>query len=587
MKISTFAWLTFLLPGFCLDLFADDTPTAVQVFNARYGKTAQETIQKLREFYRQKPDDWRTRYYLATVLIEQAQSESELREADLLLDGVEKVVEPNWLVPWSLARKYEIHAKRLESLLAQSQTQAIALQAELARDRELRPTLSKTMASFETVLARLHQGLDAPKTELTGDEVREDLYALKSLVASRWAYVEEKQRQTGRSLDVILATSLSQVKPRMNMQEASDLVRMFVSNLLDGHCVVELPGAVPRRALPFKVQDTSHGLIVVETLPSAPFQVGDRWLEVEGVNAYSALSQQEQLAFGSTLAGRRWNAVMALPTRWHEDRSYRVIIERGGNILEFDSKPVPLETLPWLNFAYIASTERWLEHRMLSPNVGYLRISTWSPVDGDLTFSNSGPYIQKFCSQLDAVMAKLQKTEDLVLDLRGNGGGSDALCTWLASYFVSHPLKIYVLRYRQMEGLIRGDGFQNPEHKATHYPQRSGQVVPARLWVLVDSGCFSATDTFLNILTRNIPDRVKIIGRNSNGGIGGPQMVGILRNTRAALTVSTCKAYAVSGELLEGKPVKVDVPVQWTRDDIINGRDPDLEAALTLIRKAN
>jgi hypothetical protein len=40
MKISTFAWLTFLLPGFCLDLFADDTPTAVHVFNARYGKTA-------------------------------------------------------------------------------------------------------------------------------------------------------------------------------------------------------------------------------------------------------------------------------------------------------------------------------------------------------------------------------------------------------------------------------------------------------------------------------------------------------------------------------------------------------------------
>jgi hypothetical protein len=78
MKISTFAWLTVLLPAFCLDLFADDTPTAVQVFNARYGKTAQETIQKRREFYRQKPDDWRTRYYLATVLIKQAQSESEL-----------------------------------------------------------------------------------------------------------------------------------------------------------------------------------------------------------------------------------------------------------------------------------------------------------------------------------------------------------------------------------------------------------------------------------------------------------------------------------------------------------------------------
>jgi hypothetical protein len=88
----------------------------------------------------------------------------------------------------------------------------------------------------------------------------------------------------------------------------------------------------------------------------------------------------------------------------------------------------------------------------------------------------------------------------------------------------------------------------------------------------------------LNVLTRNIPDRVVTIGRASGAGIGGPNLIGHLRNSGLPLTCSTCKAFSTDGELLEGNPVEVSHPVKWTAADVIAGKDPDLETALDLIR---
>ena len=35
-----------------------------------------------------------------------------------------------------------------------------------------------------------------------------------------------------------------------------------------------------------------------------------------------------------------------------------------------------------------------------------------------------------------------------------------------------------------------------------------------------------------------------------------------------------------NGQLIESRPLKPTVPVKWTVDDLVQGRDPDLEAAL-------
>jgi C-terminal processing protease CtpA/Prc len=194
-----------------------------------------------------------------------------------------------------------------------------------------------------------------------------------------------------------------------------------------------------------------------------------------------------------------------------------------------------------------------------------------------------GASLFKYCAEIDAAIAPLRGVRDIIIDVRGNGGGSDVLCTYLASYFLANrPVHPYVLRYRPENPTVPGvgpDGFLNPEAHPATYDGFPGEPWASRVWVLVDEACFSATDTFLHLLTSQLPpSRIRTIGRPSQGGIGGPAAVGQLRNTRAAVTVSTCKALSLKGELLEGNPARIDIPVRWTRADVLSQRDPDLEA---------
>jgi hypothetical protein len=579
-KITLFAALVLLLLAAC----NEKQTTPRQVFDQRSTTAKETTIRQLRALLKEEPNNWLTRYYLATVLIENASSVRDLREAEDLLEGAENIKQPDWIAAWALLREFQVVALSLQNLQAKGHGLSSEQRAEFVKDPQFRPILGDMLTRVDQALSTIRPLASTSKSQFTADEVKEDLYTLKNLIAARWSYVAEKQQQTGRTLDELLSAALAEVKPRMNRQEAGVVLRRFVSSLLDGHTWLSVDDDLPSRALPFRLAEALDGLIVAETLPDSPVKVGDLLLGVDGQKADTALQEQERLSVGSTIAGRRWNALRWLPARWNGDKPYAVEIERAGQTLTVQTKSIPVPDVPWLSIARQLSYENWVESRMLSPSTGYLRIKTWAPTGGDAAPSNSStPFNPKHRAQLDAALARVKEADDLVLDLRGNAGGYDQLCAWFASSFVPAPMQTYVLRYRNSDVAPGTDGFGNSERKPATYETRLGSKTKSRLWVLVDSGSFSATDTLLNILTRNIPERVTLIGRPSSGGIGGPASIGQLRNTGASITVSTCKAFAVSGELLEGHPAKVDFPVQWTRADIADGRDPDLAKALELI----
>lgn len=123
-----------------------------------------------------------------------------------------------------------------------------------------------------------------------------------------------------------------------------------------------------------------------------------------------------------------------------------------------------------------------------------------------------------------------------------------------------------------------------PTQSGVNYEAYKGRRFAGQVYVLVDEHCFSASDTFLNLIKTHLPDRAFLIGRPNAAGIGGPTHVGVLKQTGVSVTLSHCKAFDSQGaKLLEGAPVEIDYPVEWTRQDIIESRDPDLEKALALI----
>jgi hypothetical protein len=104
--------------------------------------------------------------------------------------------------------------------------------------------------------------------------------------------------------------------------------------------------------------------------------------------------------------------------------------------------------------------------------------------------------------RLQQAFEELKDAKCMIIDVRGNGGGSDWLCSYFASHFIQGPFPLYVIRNR------RGDYFENPKRIPASYRAFEGKRFERPVYVLVDNCSFSATDTFLFALHSHIPERV-------------------------------------------------------------------------------
>ena len=79
------------------------------------------------------------------------------------------------------------------------------------------------------------------------------------------------------------------------------------------------------------------------------------------------------------------------------------------------------------------------------------------------------------------------------------------------------------------------------------------------------------------------PD-VRFVGRPNGAGSGAPRPFELPR-TGTKIYFCTQRVKSASGRMNEGVPVPIDFPVRWTRDDVLEGRDPDLAAAITALSR--
>lgn len=257
--------------------------------------------------------------------------------------------------------------------------------------------------------------------------------------------------------------------------------------------------------------------------------------------------------------------------------------------------------------------------RELDGNIGYLRIATMA---GD----------SRFLARLDDVMAKFRNTRGLVIDVRGNRGGSQDTVKTLLPYFQNPgaPMKIInVAAYRLPVKLPKpcAEGYLGlfgrglfPVTSTNWSPAQRKQVtsfvgkfvpnwkLPAdsfSAWhvmgispdanpkayyytnavvVLTDAGCFSATDNFLGAL-KGQPN-VTLLGSTSGGG-SGRMTAYTLPNTGLILTFCQMASFRANGDLFDGRGVDPDVVLEPKPEDhLANAGDSVLEAALQRLRGA-
>lgn len=199
----------------------------------------------------------------------------------------------------------------------------------------------------------------------------------------------------------------------------------------------------------------------------------------------------------------------------------------------------------------VPSTEYEVKHGT-GGDVGYLAINQF----GDNTISE----IRRILRDVDPSGLK-----GLIIDLRFNGGGYLDGAVDLVSMF-------------QKEGLVvdvQGKG-TTVDH---HYVTGEAILPDLPLVVLVNEGSASASEITAGALQDN--DRATIVGVKSFGKGTVQEVIDLAEGT--SLRVTVAHWLTPDGRNLSTEGVMPDIVVERTREDIIAGRDPQLEAAMGVL----
>jgi hypothetical protein len=195
-------------------------------------------------------------------------------------------------------------------------------------------------------------------------------------------------------------------------------------------------------------------------------------------------------------------------------------------------------------------------------DVAYLAIGAWNTA-------------QVKIDDVDAALEQLRDTEALVLDVRMNAGGNDALALQVAGRFASSSVRFGAVRFRN-----------GPDHSdfgewfdRTVSPRGAWQY-DKPVYLLVGAGCFSSNETFIAAM-RELP-HVTVAGDTTGGSSGNPKEFALVvagRDTHWKYSVPRWVEVLADGTVIEWNGIGPDVVVPFDSASVDAGRDPVLEWA--------
>ncbi len=271
------------------------------------------------------------------------------------------------------------------------------------------------------------------------------------------------------------------------------------------------------------------------------------------------------------------------------------------------------------------------ETRVLESGIGYMRLASMQPSAELMMKARQERWDRDELSRrwLDAVAGEFDSLDAcpaVIIDVRGNGGGGREPTLWLMKRIMaagSEPVVVNaaIARLRPGMGAWTPEGYLDnrmlyPEEwsgwtpaelgaiaefkrgfepfcKPTkagfsdwHYmvvsPDESSPANPRPVVVLIDEGCFSATDIFAAALGE-LPN-VTLMGQATSGGSARSQSYD-LEHLGISVRLGTMVSFQPTGELYDGVGVQPDVVVERAATDLIGQTDRVLEEAERILLK--
>lgn len=447
-------------------------------------------------------------------------------------------------------------------------------------------------------------------SKLTPEQIDQDLAALHNILLRRFSYLN----LSGIDAKPLLDTIRTKAPNGIDRAAFALQIHKAICRFGDAHSGVDnLPDYLTPGYLDILIEDSAdRGLVALKpdrssfldpnhpTIAAIDGVPIDKWLAAAAAIVPEASPQSIRRRSIRSLASiehlrRELGLPTGLPARLEllGDNDARVNIEVAVSM----SPPAPRRGWLTLDSQLLFTPDR--------RSIGYLRLEEMDSRAAD---------------EVRAMMQVFKDTDGLIIDVRGNGGGTrDALQAFfpylLQPGAVGHVANIAFFnadefpadhlaarslypaddaRWTFEQRALIGTALEQSKGALAEQCRRHPDATPHVLLlspadnpdafhyhkpvvVLMDAGCFSATDIFLGAL-KGWPN-VTLMGQSSSGG-SGRVMTHSLPNSQVKLRLSSMISYRPTGELYDLAGIPPDVEAAPLATDFLGQSDTMLKAAL-------
>ena len=445
-------------------------------------------------------------------------------------------------------------------------------------------------------------------TRLTAEEAAKDLSAFQADLEARWSYL----RANGVDYRSALARIREKTKAGIGIDEYGLEIQKFISLFIDGHSSVG-GYRLPPGYLPFLIEPSGARFVALKSdrtstvdadLPYVT-RIDGRpladWIEAARPYAPQGSPQYRQHQALRQIRNLQFlRQVMGLPA----PDSLRVELQSEDRVRTREIEMAVSAQSP------VFGVWPTLQTRLLEGNIGYLRIPTMNTAAA---------------ADIDTWMPKFRDTRGLIVDVRGNGGGSRDALRALFPYVMTPGAPAVVVstaKYRLhpefAEDHMGGSRFMYRESwsgwtaeeraaiarfKPTFKPEWTPPEKEFSEWhylvmarstnpkafsygkpviILLDQKCFSATDIFVSAF-KGYPG-VTLMGSASGGG-SALQIGYRMPISQLSMTLASMASFQTSGQLYDSRGIHPDVVVDPSPAYFLNGgRDNILEEAMKRVK---
>lgn len=396
----------------------------------------------------------------------------------------------------------------------------------------------------------------------------------------------------------------NRVRSRLNDMDQADFfgeVTHLLNKVRCGHTRASMPSTTnnsfkrSQKFMPISVRLLDKKLVIDSVLfYSNRLRKGD---EIKAINGKS-VREVLNLIFDHHSSDGFINSNKYRLTEQYFNYYYQLYVEKGAsryNLEIIDAKGQTREvTIDGRNFDQLTGLRSPpLERAVLTlehhEEYSYMKIGTFV-----------GYYLRQADLNYESFLAmsfkelKERGVKNLILDLRGNGGGDDNYGAMLVSYFADKPFRYF----DRIEVTDAYSGYGNIEkrngktlmtsHKGLTTWDPEEDRFTGNVFVLIDGWSFSTCADVATVL--HYHNWAKFIGEETAGGYdgntSGNSRTLTLANSGIRINLPMWKyTTANPGHKYYGRGVTPDYPIQQTKNDFLKSRDVVLDKALSLIRQ--